>query len=117
GNGYVGDACHDFSKCGKVGGLIWMPFTIPGAGMVWTTNHWETPMLHVTRRHAEVGQNDVSDAKCVEELISGNGRVNDGIVDPIYGGPYAAPYSAWPVPEAEWLATFSPPHSADIATP
>jgi hypothetical protein len=53
-----------------------------------------------------VGQNDVYDPTCINELISGNGRVNDGIVDPIYGGPYPAPYSAWPVPEAEWLATF-----------
>ena len=62
-------------------------------------------MLHGTRGASYLGQNDIYDPNCINELISGDGRVNDGIVDPIYGGPYPAPYSAWPVPEAEWLAS------------
>ena len=115
GNGYVGDDCHDFSKCGYNGPLIWNPFTVVASGLAWTKKHWETPILHGTRGASYLGQNDIYDQKCINELISGNGRVNDGVVDSIYGGPYKAPYSAWPVPEAEWLASL--PRSTEMATP
>jgi hypothetical protein len=117
GNGYEADQCHDFSKCGYNGPLVWNPYTIVASGIGWTTKHWDVPFLHGTRRGSELNQLDNIDAMCFNELISGNGRVNDGIVDPIYGGPYKAPYSAWPVPESEWVAMFTPPHSADIMTP
>jgi hypothetical protein len=117
GNGYEGDLCHDFSKCGYNGPLLWNPYTIVASGLGWTKRHWEVPVLHGTRRGSENGQNDHTVPECFNELISGNGKVNDGIVDPIYGGPYDAPFSAWPVPEAEWMAMFSPPRSADVATP
>jgi len=117
GNGYEGDLCHDFSKCGYNGPLTWHPFTVVASGIGWTKKHWEIPILHGTRRGSEMNQNDHVVPDCFNELISGNGRVNDGVVDPIYGGPYKAPYSAWPVPEAEWMAMFSPPKSADVATP
>ena len=30
GKGYVGDVCHDFSKCGYNGPLIWNPYTVSG---------------------------------------------------------------------------------------
>jgi len=115
GNGYVQDQCHDFSLCGYNGPLIWNPYTVVASSIAWTTKHWEVPVMHATRRGSELSQNDVVDPICFDELISGNGRVNDGIVDPIYGGPYKAPYTAWPVPEAQWIATF--PASADINTP
>jgi len=117
GNGYEADQCHDFSKCGYNGPLLWNPYTIVASGLGWTKKHWETPFLHGTRRGSELNQNDNTVPDCYNELIAGNGRVNDGVVDPIYGGPYKAPYSAWPVPEAQWLAMFSPPKSADVQTP
>jgi len=123
GNGYQQDLCHDFSTCGYNGPLLWNPYTVVASSISWTTRHWEIPMLHETRRGSELSQNDLVDPVCFNELISGNGRVgpeagggaNDGIVSALYGGPYKAPYSAWPVPEAEWQATF--PRSVDENTP
>src|ERR1700739_2929447 len=58
GNGYEADQCHDFSKCGYNGPLIWNPYTIVASGIAWTTRHWEIPMLHGTRRGSELHQND-----------------------------------------------------------
>src|ERR1700681_1485694 len=50
GNGYVMDGCHDFSKCGYNGPLLWNPYTIVASGIAWPKKHWETPVLHGTRR-------------------------------------------------------------------
>src|SRR6185295_13807554 len=90
GIGYEADQCHDFSKCGYNGPLLYNPFTVVASGLAWNTKHWEVPMLHGTRRGSEMLNNDHTVPACYNELISGNGRVNDGVVDPIYGGPYKA---------------------------
>src|SRR5215470_11976293 len=56
GNGYEADQCHDFSKCGYNGPLLWNPYTIVASGLGWTKKHWDIPVLHGTRRGSELNQ-------------------------------------------------------------
>src|ERR1700675_1726589 len=67
GNQFVADACHDFSKCGYNGPLIWNPYTVVASGLAWTKKHWEIPMLHGTRGASYLGQNDIYDPACINE--------------------------------------------------
>ena len=62
GNGFEADLCHDFSKCGYNGPLIWNPYTVVSSGIIWTKKHWDIPMLHGTRRGSEFGQSEFSDS-------------------------------------------------------
>src|SRR5215510_11786081 len=68
GNGYEADQCHDFSKCGYNGPLLWNPYTVIASSLAWTKKHWEVPMLHATRRGSEFGQSEHDDPVCFDEL-------------------------------------------------
>jgi hypothetical protein len=88
GSSWEAETCLDDSVCGDAEGYVAMSYNAVGSAMVWTTEHWEIPMVQYKGRHSEWRADDMYDTACLEAAILGSG------------------YSAWPIPHDEWHDQF-----------
>ena len=53
GSAWEAETCLRRFLCGDAGGYVAMSYNAVGSAMVWTTEHWEIPMIQYKGRHSE----------------------------------------------------------------
>ena len=71
GSSWEPETCLDDSLCGDAEGYVAMSYNAVGSAMVWTTEHWEIPMIQFKGRHSEWRADDMYDTACLEAAILG----------------------------------------------
>ena len=59
GSSWEPETCLDDSLCGDATGYVAMSYNAVGSAMVWTTEHWEIPMIQYKGRHSEWRADDM----------------------------------------------------------